>query len=219
MSRIQNFTLVIAAFAVPLLAGCASDSPRTAFDWGVNDKLPRPVAAKKSANTYVYQDNGAQAPKPASYVTRNAAATAPVTSQALPPIAGGAPAFDWPVSGRVISDFGATANGGKNDGINLAANKDAPIHASASGTVTYAGDDLKNYGNLLLVKHSGGYTTAYAHADRLIVARGAFVTRGQVIGYVGQTGDVSSPQLHFEIRSGTTPVDPRSYLSSATARN
>jgi len=219
MSRIQNFTLVIAAFAVPLLAGCASDSPRTAFDWGVNDKLPRPVAAKKSANTYVYQDKGAQAPKPASYVTRNAAATAPVTSQSLPPIAGSAPAFDWPVSGRVISDFGATANGGKNDGINLAANKDAPIHASASGTVTYAGDDLKNYGNLLLVKHSGGYTTAYAHADRLIVARGAFVPRGQVIGYVGQTGDVSSPQLHFEIRSGTTPVDPRSYLSSATARN
>src|SRR6185503_9316660 len=143
-------------------------------------------------------------------------------SQALPPIGSpvsGAPAFAWPVSGRVISDFGATANGGKNDGINLAASKDAPIHASASGTVTYAGDDLKNYGNLLLVKHSGGYTTAYAHADRLIVARGAFVTRGQVIGYVGQTGDVSSPQLHFEIRSGTTPVDPRSYLSSATARN
>ena len=69
------------------------------------------------------------------------------------------------------------------------------------------------------MKHSGGYTTAYAHANRLIVARGAFVTRGQVIGYVGQTGDVSSPQLHFEIRSGTTPVNPRSYLSSATASN
>jgi len=217
MSRIQNFTLVIAAFAVPLLAGCASDSPRTAFDWGVNDKLPRPVAAKKSANTYTYQDKDTQAP--GNTVARNVSATAPVTSQALPPIAGGAPAFDWPVSGRVISDFGATASGGKNDGINLAANKDAPIHASASGTVTYAGDDLKNYGNLVLVKHSGGYTTAYAHAERLIVARGAFVTRGQVIGYVGQTGDVSSPQLHFEIRSGTTPVNPRSYLSSATASN
>jgi len=213
MGSISKFALLCAAMA--FLAGCMPDSPRTAFDWGVNDKLPRPVAAKKSANTYTYQDKDAQA----NTVARNVSATAPVTSQALPPIAGGAPAFDWPVSGRVISDFGATASGGKNDGINLAANKDAPIHASASGTVTYAGDDLKNYGNLVLVKHSSGYTTAYAHADRLIVARGAFVTRGQVIGYVGQTGDVSSPQLHFEIRSGTTPVSPRSYLSSATASN
>ena len=214
MGRIR-ITLLLCATA--LLAGCMPDSPRTALDWGVNDKLPRPVAAKKSANTYVYQDK--DAPKPANYSARTVPTYASVTSQALPPIASNAPVFDWPVSGRVISDFGATANGGKNDGINLAASKDAPIHASASGTVTYAGDDLKNYGNLLLVKHSGGYTTAYAHASRLIVARGAFVTRGQIIGYVGQTGDVSSPQLHFEIRSGTTPVNPRSYLSSATASN
>jgi murein DD-endopeptidase MepM/ murein hydrolase activator NlpD len=212
MGRIR-ITLLLCAAA--LLAGCMPDSPRTAFDWGVNDKMPRP-AAKQRANTYVYQDKNA---RPTNTVARNAPAYAPVTSQALPPIAGSAPAFDWPVNGRVLSDFGATANGGKNDGINLAANRDAPIHASASGTVTYAGDDLKNYGNLLLVKHSGGYTTAYAHADRLIVARGDVVTRGQIIGYVGQTGDVASPQLHFEIRSGTTPVNPRSYLSSATASN
>jgi murein DD-endopeptidase MepM/ murein hydrolase activator NlpD len=95
----------------------------------------------------------------------------------------------------------------------------APIHASASGTVTYAGDELKNYGNLVLVKHSGGYTTAYAHADRLVVSRGDFVAKGQVIGYSGQTGDVTSPQLHFEIRSSTTPVNPRSYLASNTASN
>jgi murein DD-endopeptidase MepM/ murein hydrolase activator NlpD len=219
MSRIQTIALVITALAVPLLAGCMSDSPRTVFDWGVNDKPPRPAAAKQRANTYVYQEKNAQAAaRSTNTVARNAPAYAPVTSQALPPV-GNAPAFDWPVSGRVISDFGATANGGKNDGINLAASNDAPIHASASGTVTYAGDELKNYGNLVLVKHSGGYTTAYAHAGRLIVARGDFVTRGQIIGYVGQTGDVASPQLHFEIRSGTTPVNPRSYLSSATASN
>ena len=214
MSRIR-ITLLLCCTA--LLAGCMPDSPRTAFDWGVNDRLPRPAAAKKSASTYVYRDKDAQAS--ANTVGRNVPVSATVTSQALPPIAGNAPVFDWPVSGRVISDFGTTANGGKNDGINLAASKNTPIHASASGTVTYASDGLKNYGNLVLVKHSGGYTTAYAHADRLIVAQGATVTRGQVIGYVGQTGDVSSPQLHFEIRSGTTPVNPRSYLSSATASN
>ncbi len=212
MSRIR--TLVFLSAAAALLAGCMPDSPKTVFDWGVNDKLHHRTAstAKPAAKTYVYQDKDAQ-PVTVSHTT-----TAAVTSQPLPPIAD-APAFAWPVSGRVISDFGSTANGGKNDGINLAANKDAPIHASASGTVTYAGDELKNYGYLVLVKHSGGYTTAYAHADRLIVSRGDVVTRGQIIGYVGQTGDVSSPQLHFEIRSGTTPVNPRTYLTSTTALN
>jgi murein DD-endopeptidase MepM/ murein hydrolase activator NlpD len=136
-------------------------------------------------------------------------------------VSGNAPAFAWPVSGRVISDFGSTASGGKNDGINISTAMNAPIHASASGTVTYAGNELKGYGNLVLLKHSGGYTTAYAHADRLVVSRGDFVARGQVIGYSGQTGDVASPQLHFEIRNNTTPVNPRSYLSttSASAQN
>ena len=210
MSRIQTIALVMTALAVPLLAGCMSDSPRTVFDWGVNDKPPRPAAAKQRANTYVYQDKNAQtAPRPTNTVARNA----PVTSQALPPPVGGVPAFDWPVSGRVISDFGATANGGKNDGINLAANQDAPIHASASGTVTYAGDELKNYGNLVLVKHSGGYTTAYAHAGRLTVARGDFVTRGQIIGYVGQTGRATSPHVHYEILLNGSPVSPMPYLT------
>ena len=95
----------------------------------------------------------------------------------------------------------------------------APIKASASGMVTYAGNELKDYGNLVLIKHSGGYTTAYAHADRLLVSRGENVSRGQVIGYAGQTGDVSAPQLHFEIRAAATPVNPRSYLSATTASN
>jgi murein DD-endopeptidase MepM/ murein hydrolase activator NlpD len=85
--------------------------------------------------------------------------------------------------------------------------------------VTYAGDELKAYGNLVLLKHNGGYTTAYAHAERLVVSKGDFVARGQVIGYSGQTGDVSSPQLHFEIRTNTTPVNPRSYLSTTSASN
>jgi murein DD-endopeptidase MepM/ murein hydrolase activator NlpD len=119
----------------------------------------------------------------------------------------------------VISEFGATSTGGKNDGINIATNSGTAIHAAASGTITYAGNELKNYGNLVLIKHEGGYTTAYAHADNLVVARGDFVARGQVIGYAGQTGDVATPQLHFEIRNGTTPVNPRSYLTSTTAWN
>ena len=215
MGKVQK--IAFAAMAIPLLLGCMPDSPRTALDWGVNDRLHHRVASAPAATTYTNQDKDLRpAPRPAATVSHNT--LAPISSQPLPPV-GGAPAFAWPVSGRVISDFGSTANGGKNDGINIATTMDAPIRASASGTVTYAGDALKNYGNLVLVKHSGGYTTAYAHADRLLVARGAVVTQGQVIGYAGQTGDVSSPQLHFEIRSATTPVNPRSYLASATASN
>ncbi|HKB95655.1 MAG TPA: M23 family metallopeptidase [Rhizomicrobium sp.] len=221
MGKVQK--IAFAAMAFPLLLGCMPDSPRTALDWGVNDTLHRPAASREATKTYqdksTYQDKDVRpAPRSTATVSRNTLAPVTASSQPLPPV-GGAPAFAWPVSGRVISDFGSTANGGKNDGINIATTMDAPIRASASGTVTYAGDALKNYGNLVLVKHSGGYTTAYAHADRLLVARGAFVTQGQVIGYAGQTGDVSSPQLHFEIRSATTPVNPRSYLSSNTASN
>jgi murein DD-endopeptidase MepM/ murein hydrolase activator NlpD len=215
----QLLKLAFAAMAVPLLAGCMPDSPRTVFDWGVNDRTPRRVAS--APKTYAYQDKNARpTARPAvETVSHPVPAYAPISSQALPAPVGGAPAFAWPINGQVVSDFGSTANGGKNDGINIAASIGDPIRAAASGTVTYAGDELKNYGNLLLVKHSGGYTTAYAHAQRLLVSKGDFVARGQIIGYAGQTGDVSSPQLHFEIRQQTTPLNPRSYLSSATASN
>ena len=201
----------------PLVAGCMPADPRTHLDWGVNTTLPRHVTAKSTAKTYIYEESAA---RPAA---RPVPSYAPVTSQALAPIGPAAlvdaPAFAWPVSGHVISDFGSTANGGRNDGINIATAMDAPIHASASGTVTYAGDELKNYGNLVLIKHADGFTTAYAHADRLVVSRGDTVTKGQVIGYAGHTGDVATPQLHFEIREQTTPVNPRTYLASTTASN
>ena len=225
MDRIQKIAFAaLAVMASALTAGCMPDSPRTHLNWGVNTSPKHHVASNASPKTYVYDDGEVRpTPRPPpNYVTTNVTPYTPVTSQPLPPVAAhsaGTPTFAWPVSGRVISDFGATANGGKNDGINIATPMSAPIHASASGTVTYAGDQLKDYGNLVLVKHTGGFTTAYAHADRLVVARGDFVAKGQVIGYSGQTGDVTSPQLHFEIRSATTPVNPRSYLSNATASN
>ena len=217
-------------FAALLLAaasaGCMPDTPRTHLDWGVNDRAPKKVASNAKAKTYVYQEKDIRpSPRPSpNYVTRNVTRYTPVSSQALPNVGApvstaGAPSFAWPVSGRVIADFGATATGGKNDGINIAANNGTPIKAAASGTVTYAGDELKNYGNLVLIKHAGGFTTAYAHADHLVVARGDFVSRGQVIGYAGETGAVTTPQLHFEIRNGTNPVNPRSYLTAQTAWN
>ena len=109
----------------------------------------------------------------------------------------------------MISNFGSIDNGGRNDGINIATRHACADPApAAGGTVSYSGNELKDYGNLVLIRHAGGYVTAYAHADRLLVNRGDFVAKGQVIAYAGETGDVSSPQLHFEIRRDTQPVNP-----------
>jgi murein DD-endopeptidase MepM/ murein hydrolase activator NlpD len=120
--------------------------------------------------------------------------------------------FLWPLQGQVISSYGARQNGERNDGINIIATEGTAIRAAAAGTVSYAGNELKGYGNLVLIKHADGYVTAYAHASRITVERGQWVNQGQVIAYTGQTGDVARPQLHFEIRRGIQPVNPASYL-------
>ena len=129
--------------------------------------------------------------------------------------AGSLPGFRWPVRGRVIGAFGPKPNGVQNDGINLAVPEGTPIKAAEDGVVAYAGSELKGYGNLVLVRHPNGFVTAYAHASDILVKRGEAVKRGQVIAHAGQTGNVTSPQLHFEIRKGATPVDPSQYLSGA----
>ena len=133
-----------------------------------------------------------------------------VTKKAEP--AGGMPQFRWPVKGRIIARFGREPNGTQNDGINLAVPEGTPIKAADDGVVAYAGNELKGYGNLVLVRHADGYVSAYANASKLLVHRGESVRRGQVIARAGQTGNVTSPQLHFEIRKGSTPVDPTKYL-------
>ena len=108
-----------------------------------------------------------------------------------------------------------TPNGLQNDGINVAVPEGTPVKAAEDGVVAYAGNELKGYGNLVLVRHSNGFVTAYAHASEILVKRGDTVKRGQVIAKSGQTGNVTSPQLHFEIRKGSTPVDPSQYLNGA----
>ncbi|HWW34379.1 MAG TPA: LysM peptidoglycan-binding domain-containing M23 family metallopeptidase [Xanthobacteraceae bacterium] len=128
---------------------------------------------------------------------------------------GSVPGFRWPVRGRVIAGFGPKPNGLQNDGINLAVPEGTPVKAADDGVVAYAGNELKGYGNLVLVRHSNGFVTAYAHASEIMVKRGDSVKRGQVIAKSGQTGSVTSPQLHFEIRKGATPVDPSQYLNGA----
>jgi murein DD-endopeptidase MepM/ murein hydrolase activator NlpD len=125
--------------------------------------------------------------------------------------------FLWPVRGRVLSRFGSIGKGLKNDGINIAADKGAPVQAIENGVVAYAGNELRGFGNLLLVKHDGGWISAYAHNDELLVRTGERVRRGQVISRVGSTGSVDHPQLHFELRRGNRAVDPERYLGDRSA--
>ena len=135
-------------------------------------------------------------------------AAAPLTS-AQADAAGVSPEFRWPARGRIIQGFKA----GGNDGINIAVPEGTSVKAAESGVVAYAGSELKGYGNLVLIRHPNGFVSAYANNGELDVKRGESVKRGQIIAKSGQSGNVSSPQLHFELRKGSTPVDPTSYLA------
>ena len=119
------------------------------------------------------------------------------------------PEFRWPARGRIIEGFKA----GGNDGINISVPAGTSVRAAENGVVVYAGDGLKGYGNLVLIKHPNGFVTAYADNGELDVKRGETVKRGQIIAKSGDTGNVNSPQLHFELRKGSTPVDPTQYLA------
>ena len=131
-----------------------------------------------------------------------------------PPARGG---FVWPLQGKVISSFGAKSKGLHNDGINIAAPRGTPVRAAENGVVAYAGNELRGFGNMLLIKHSGGWVTAYAHNEKLLVKRGDKVRRGQVVARVGSSGSVTKPQLHFELRKGKQAVDPRKHLRKGSA--
>ena len=137
-------------------------------------------------------------------------ATEPKNPLPSPPAATGS--FVWPVEGKILSTYGPKANGLHNDGINIAAEIGAPVRASQSGVVAYSGNELKGYGNLLLVRHDNGWMTAYAHNSKLLVNRGDTVTRGQTISLAGNSGSVVTPQVHFEVRQGAKAIDPQSVI-------
>ena len=130
------------------------------------------------------------------------------------PAATGERRFRWPARGRIISEFGPKPGGAHNDGINLALPEGTEIKAVEDGTVIYSGNELKGFGNLVLVRHDDGWVSAYAHNSSLLVKRGDGVQRGQTIAKAGSSGSVSQPQLHFELRRGNKPVDPMKYLAS-----
>jgi murein DD-endopeptidase MepM/ murein hydrolase activator NlpD len=180
----------MAAVAVPPAAALAAPASRMAAAGGA------PQSARLAQAT----------------ATEDAADATPVKATEA---TGALPTFRWPVRGKVITSYGAKTNGKSNDGINLAVPEGTPVKAAEDGVVAYSGNELKGYGNLVLVRHSNGYVTAYAHASELLVKRGDTIKRGQIIAKSGQSGEVGSPQLHFEIRKGSSPVDPLQFLNGA----
>lgn len=140
--------------------------------------------------------------------------SAPASSNSgggLPSLSGSG--FLQPVTGQVLTRFGE-GSPVPNDGVNIAAPTGTAIYAAESGVVAYVGEDIDTFGNLVLIRHADGWVTAYGHAEAIVVGEGEVVTRGQVIGRVGTSGGVTVPQLHFELRRGTEPVDPMAYLES-----
>jgi murein DD-endopeptidase MepM/ murein hydrolase activator NlpD len=188
---------------------------RTGTPPGAHPGKPQPggpLVAQTKPAPQTYTAAAAAAGRVASSETAaNVRLASPVEapSEAAP---NGAPAFRWPVRGRIINNFGARVNGSPNDGIDLALPEGTAVRAAEDGVVAYAGNELKGYGNLVLVRHANGFVTAYANASELMVKRNDQVHKGQVILKSGQTGSAATPQLHFEIRKNSAPVDPMQYL-------
>ena len=148
--------------------------------------------------------------KPAKPV-RTTARPVPPSVPVAEPAASFSGRFVWPIVGQIVRRYGLQPTGGRNDGINIRAHMGETVRAAADGVVAYAGD-LAAFGKLVLIRHGGGWLTAYGHADSLLVARGQAVKQGQPIARAGATGSAREPQLHFEIRDGRKPVNPLSWL-------
>jgi murein DD-endopeptidase MepM/ murein hydrolase activator NlpD len=153
-------------------------------------------------------------PRPKSHSTRST--TKALKTIAVPRVKTSG-RFNWPVRGRLLSVYGSKGEGLHNDGINIVAPLGTSVRAAGGGVVAYAGNELRGFGHLLLIKHSGGWVTAYAHNNALLVKRGDKVRKGQVVAKVGASGNVARPQLHFEIRKGKRAINPLRHLKRLRA--
>ncbi len=204
-----------------------ASAPRSSVE---STALPAPGQAPKPAETNTpaptvqlpSQPVPSATPEPARQEASTGTPLPPANPPATPPASDVTPRIgegrmQWPVRGVIVSDFGPKAGGLQNDGINIAAPRGTAFRAAENGTVIYAGNELRGFGNLLLIRHEGGVVTAYAHADEIAVQRGDQVRRGQTLGRVGSTGNVTSPQLHFEVRRGNRAVNPMDFLGTQTS--
>ena len=180
----------------------------------VGQSLRLPGAAAPSVAVAAVDASDDQVPYPQIRPTTAQVHTVAAASPPPEPPKRAASTFLWPVRGRILSGYGAKPGGLHNDGVNIGASRGEPVRAAENGVVVYVGNELKGFGNLVLIRHDGGWVSAYAHADELLVQRGATVRRGDVIARVGSSGAVTSPQLHFELRRGSRTVDPVQYLDA-----
>ena len=177
-----------------------------------DDEDDKPVA-KTAVAPKVTPAAKAEPVKAAKVETPKAVAVAPkAADQEVTGSVNNTQEFRWPARGRVISGYGSKGPSGANDGINISLPEGTPVKAAEGGTVAYAGEEIKGYGKMVLIRHPNGYVSAYAHNGDVNVKRGETVKRGQVIAKSGQTGNVTSPQLHFELRKGSETVDPSKFL-------
>ncbi|WP_237051531.1 M23 family metallopeptidase [Magnetospirillum sp. ME-1] len=197
---------------------------------GPKASMPAKTAPSGSGNIVVASPNapgggGGKPPaaarpddQPPAYARAPSHSAPPVAALPAAPPARAGSSFLWPVKGEVVAEFGPLPGKGQhNDGINIVAAKGTAIRAAENGVVAYVGNELKGFGNLLLIKHADNWMTAYAHNEKLLVKRGDQVKRGQTIATLGASGSVTSPQLHFEIRRGTEAVNPVDYLQDKVA--
>lgn len=179
------------------------------------EDLNKPTQPPKNVTTTVQSAPAATSVAPPAPAPTSAPAPMPQAPPVtVPQTATPSVEMKWPVQGPVLSTFGPKGQGLNNDGINIGAPKGAPVIAAANGIVAYAGNEMKGFGNLVLIRHQGGWVTAYAHLDRTLVAKDAVVAQGDMIGTVGKTGNVPSPQLHFETRLEGKPVDPATVIKT-----
>ena len=182
-----------------------SQAPIRVASRGANVPLPRMNPVRPRSSESLSAKAKAAQKKKAASASKSLPAPAPMNGNQ----------FRWPVKGRIVSGFGAKPSGKNNDGIDVAVPKGTPVKAAENGVVAYAGNELEPYGNLILIRHANNWVTAYAHNESLTVKRGDTVRRGQIIAKAGQTGNVSQPQLHFELRKGSKPVNPLSYMANS----
>ncbi|MBT5575491.1 MAG: peptidoglycan DD-metalloendopeptidase family protein [Alphaproteobacteria bacterium] len=189
------------------------------FELKVNQILQLPDTKDLSVFMITLPENQVLAvnslPGSAANLASNSGTIAPIKQKYfVAPALSSGDAFNWPLSGEVINQFGLAERGVHNDGVDIVADLGTEVHTTAPGTVAYIGEGLKSFGTLILVKHEGGFISAYAHLSQILVQEGDVLSSGQAIGRVGQSGRVDTPTLHFEIRQNRTPVDPSSIIKS-----
>lgn len=187
-----------------------SNNIQAPYGLAIGQRLVLPGSVVDGGSNYASSSRSYSSSSPISSTSQRSDSSS--AGSYVPPPAYRKSKFVWPVRGKTISSFGAIGKGRTNDGINIQAPQGSNVKAADSGTVAYAGNELKGFGNLILIRHDDGWVTAYAHNEKILVKKGQKIAKGEKISTVGTTGGVSVPQLHFEIRRGKKPVNPQSYL-------